>query len=85
MAALHAKVHRQRLDAAHKAALALVRHDDLIVHEDLLIVNMTRRAAAKPDGAGAHLPNGGNGQVRAQPFDPGRGLGSVPAGPVTRG
>ncbi|WP_307801867.1 RNA-guided endonuclease InsQ/TnpB family protein [Actinomadura violacea] len=43
-AALHAKVRRQRLDHAHKAALALVREHDLIVHEDLRIANMTRSA-----------------------------------------
>ncbi|MEU8109536.1 transposase, partial [Nonomuraea muscovyensis] len=57
-AALHAKVRRQRLDAAHKAALALVRAYDVIVHEALTVTNMTRRAAPKPDGVGGHLPNG---------------------------
>ena len=35
VARLHGKVHRQRLDHAHKTALALVRVYDLIVHEDL--------------------------------------------------
>ncbi|MBB6346619.1 putative transposase [Nonomuraea muscovyensis] len=58
VAALHAKVRRQRLDAAHKAALALVRDYDVIVHEALKVTNMTRRAAPKPDGVGGHLPNG---------------------------
>ncbi|MEV8637686.1 transposase [Streptosporangium sp. NPDC051023] len=33
---------------------------DVIVHEDLQITNMTRRAAPKPDGAGGYLPNGGS-------------------------
>ncbi|GAB3886344.1 RNA-guided endonuclease TnpB family protein [Microbispora bryophytorum subsp. camponoti] len=45
VAALHAKVRRQRLDGAHKAALTLVRDYDVIVHEDLRIANMTRSAA----------------------------------------
>lgn len=45
LAALHAKVRRQRLDTAHKAALALVRDHDVIVCEDLRIANMTRSAA----------------------------------------
>ncbi|MEO3799417.1 transposase [Nonomuraea sp. B1E8] len=39
VAALHAKVRRQRLDGAHKAALALVRAYDVIVHENLRIAN----------------------------------------------
>ncbi|MFI6629189.1 RNA-guided endonuclease InsQ/TnpB family protein [Nonomuraea fuscirosea] len=45
LAALHAKARRQRLDTAHKAALALVREYDMIVHEDLRIANMTRSAS----------------------------------------
>ncbi|WP_246090495.1 RNA-guided endonuclease InsQ/TnpB family protein [Nonomuraea deserti] len=45
VATLHAKVRRQRLDGAHKAALALVRTYDVIVHEDLRITNMTRSAS----------------------------------------
>jgi putative transposase len=45
VAALRAKVRRQRLDGAHKAALTLVRGYDVIVHEDLRIVNMTRSAS----------------------------------------
>ncbi|MER7129818.1 RNA-guided endonuclease InsQ/TnpB family protein [Streptosporangium saharense] len=44
VAALHGKVRRQRLDHGHKAALALVRTYDVIVHEDLRIANMTRSA-----------------------------------------
>ncbi|NUW30385.1 transposase [Nonomuraea sp. SMC257] len=58
VAALHAKVRRQRLDAAHKAAKALVAGYDLIVHEALKVTNMTKRAAPKPDGNGGYLPNG---------------------------
>ncbi|XVQ83827.1 transposase [Microbispora siamensis] len=45
VAALHAKVRRQRLDTARKAALTLVRGYDVIVHEDLRIANMTRSAS----------------------------------------
>ncbi|MGH3373113.1 MAG: RNA-guided endonuclease InsQ/TnpB family protein [Actinoallomurus sp.] len=58
VAALHAKVRRQRLDGAHKAALRLVRDYDVIVTEDLQVANMTRRAAPRPEGAGGYLPNG---------------------------
>jgi putative transposase len=58
VARLHAKVRRQRLDHAHKTALALVREHGLIAHEDLQVANMTRRAKPRPDGAGGHEPNG---------------------------
>ncbi|WP_285569880.1 RNA-guided endonuclease InsQ/TnpB family protein [Actinoallomurus iriomotensis] len=58
VAALHAKVRRQRLDSAHKAALTLVRDHDMIAHETLKVTNMTKRAAPRPDGDGGHLPNG---------------------------
>jgi putative transposase len=57
VAALHGKVRRQRLDGAHKAANALIRDYDMIVHEDLRIANMTKSPAPKPDGEGGHLPN----------------------------
>ncbi|MGW5162812.1 RNA-guided endonuclease InsQ/TnpB family protein [Nonomuraea wenchangensis] len=55
VAALHAKVRRQRRDHAHKAALALVRAYDLIVHEDLRIPNMTRSAAGTIDDPGRNV------------------------------
>ena len=58
VAGLHGKVRRQRLDHAHKTALALVRGHDLIVHEDLQIKNMTARPKPRPDGSGGHEPNG---------------------------
>ena len=58
VAALHAKVRRQRLDGAHKAALRLVRDYDVIITEDLHVANMTRGAAPRPDGEGGYLPNG---------------------------
>jgi putative transposase len=58
LAALHGKIRRQRLDHAHNTALALVRHHDLIVHEDLQVANMTKRPKPRPDGNGGHLPNG---------------------------
>nr|WP_245652958.1 transposase [Herbidospora sakaeratensis] len=57
VAALHGKVRRRRLDYAHKIANRLVRSYDLIVHEALQIVNMTKRASPKPDGNGSYLPN----------------------------
>jgi putative transposase len=55
---LHGKVRRQRLDHAHKTALALVREYDAIVHEGLQIMNMTRRPKPRPNGSGGHAPNG---------------------------
>ncbi|MGH3310963.1 MAG: RNA-guided endonuclease InsQ/TnpB family protein [Streptomyces sp.] len=60
VAKLHGKVRRQRLDHAHKTALALVREHDFIAHEDLKIRNMVGTAAPKPDldRPGAFLPNG---------------------------
>ncbi len=60
VAVLLAKVRRQRLDGAHKAANALVRDYDLIAHEALQVANMTKRAAPKPDGEGGYLCNGGS-------------------------
>ncbi|QYC44391.1 putative transposase [Nonomuraea coxensis DSM 45129] len=55
VAALHAKVRRQRLDHAHKAALALVAAYDVIVHEDLRIANMTRSASGTIDAPGRNV------------------------------
>ncbi|SDH61628.1 putative transposase [Sinosporangium album] len=55
VAALHAKVRRQRLDGAHKAALALVGAYDLIVHEDLRIANMTRSASGTIERPGCNV------------------------------
>ncbi|MEV0235297.1 transposase [Nonomuraea sp. NPDC050786] len=53
--ALHAKVRRQRLDGAHKAALALVRGYDVIVHEDLKVANMTRSASGTIEQPGRNV------------------------------
>ncbi|MFI7534816.1 RNA-guided endonuclease TnpB family protein [Streptosporangium sp. NPDC049376] len=83
VAALHGKVRRQRLDHGHKAALALVRAYDVIVHEDLRIANMTRSASGtveRPAGSGGVtswcvtrvVPSGGT-AVRRSP-GPGSGL-----------
>ncbi|MFE7330121.1 RNA-guided endonuclease InsQ/TnpB family protein [Streptomyces sp. NPDC057565] len=60
VAKLHGRVRRQRLDHAHKTALALVREHDVIAHEDLKIRNMSRIPARKPDPdrPGCFLPNG---------------------------
>ncbi len=55
MAALHAKVRRQRVDGAHKAALTLVRSYDMIVHEDLRIANMTRSASGTIEQPGRNV------------------------------
>ncbi|MFF3437436.1 RNA-guided endonuclease InsQ/TnpB family protein [Streptosporangium sp. NPDC002721] len=55
VAALHATVRRQRLDGAHKAALALVRAYDVIVHEDLRIAGMTRSASGTIEAPGTNV------------------------------
>ncbi|MFF5206097.1 RNA-guided endonuclease InsQ/TnpB family protein [Streptosporangium sp. NPDC000396] len=55
LAALHAKVRRQRLDGAHKAALALVGGYDVIVYEDLRIANMTRSASGTLEAPGTNV------------------------------
>jgi putative transposase len=60
VAALHGKVRRQRLDHAHKTALALIHEFDVIAHEKLAITNMVRSPKPKPDHErpGVFLPNG---------------------------
>ena len=66
VAALHDKVRRQRLDHAHKTALALLRDFDVIAHEKLCITNMVRGPKPKPDPArpGVFLPNGAAAKAR---------------------
>ena len=58
IASLHRKVARRRLDHLHKTSRALVDAYDVIVHEDLKIANMTRRAKPRPGGEGGYEPNG---------------------------
>jgi len=55
VAALHGKVRRQRLDHAHKTAMWLVRHHDVIAHEDLRISNMTRSASGTVEAPGTNV------------------------------
>lgn len=63
VAAIYAKVARQRRDYAHKSALQIVRRYDLIAHEDLRIQNMLRLPAPRPDGQGGFLPNGASAKI----------------------
>jgi putative transposase len=58
VAALHGKVRRTRLGHAHETALALVRDNDVIVHEALRIANMTRRPRPRLAEDGTYEPNG---------------------------
>ncbi len=58
IASLHGKVRRQRLDAARKAALALVRHADVIVLEKLQLANMVRRPTPRLSSDGTFASNG---------------------------
>ncbi|WP_197700816.1 RNA-guided endonuclease InsQ/TnpB family protein [Micromonospora purpureochromogenes] len=55
LAGLHSKVRRQRLDHAHKTALQLVKHYDLIAHEDLPVSNMVRSAGGSRDQPGINV------------------------------
>ena len=55
VAALHATVRRQRLDGAHKAALALVGAYDVIACEDLRIANLTRSASGTLQAPGSNV------------------------------
>jgi transposase, IS605 OrfB family, central region len=55
IAAHHRKIRRQRLDHAHKIALWLVRHHDVIAHEDLRISNMTRSATGTMQQPGSNV------------------------------
>jgi putative transposase len=55
VAALHAKIRRQRVDGAHKAALALVRDYDVIVHEDLKVANLIRSASGTVEQPGRNV------------------------------
>jgi len=55
VASLHRKVHRQRLDHAHKSAPWLVRKHDLICYEDLRIANMTRSAGGTVEQPGTNV------------------------------
>ena len=58
IAAIHCKTRRQRLDHAHKTALALVRDYDVIAHEALNVAGLTRRPKPRPAGDGTFEPNG---------------------------
>ncbi|MCX4636410.1 transposase [Streptomyces sp. P9-2B-2] len=58
VAKLHAKIRRQRLDHAHKAANFVVRDADVIAHERLDIANMTRRPKPRAADDGTFEPNG---------------------------
>lgn len=60
VAKLHARIRRQRLDHHHKAALSLVRENDVIGHEKLNLAGMAKAPAPKPDPEqdGAFLANG---------------------------
>jgi putative transposase len=58
VAVLYGKVSRRRIDGARKAALALVRHADVIVLEDLRTANLVRLPKPAPNGDGTFAPNG---------------------------
>lgn len=49
VAKIHVRIRRQRLDFHHKAALTLVRENDVTGHERLNTAGMTKAPAPKPD------------------------------------
>jgi len=55
VAAIHAKVGRQRLDHAHKVANSLVVRHDVICHESLRIGNMSRSASGTLNQPGRNV------------------------------
>ena len=55
---LHRKIAWQRRDLAHQVSRHLVNGYGLIVHEELLISNMVRRPAPRPNDEGGFDPNG---------------------------
>lgn len=55
VAAIHAKVRRQRSDFHHKTALNIVRNHDLIVVENLRVANMTRSASGTLETPGMNV------------------------------
>ncbi|MEV6134441.1 transposase, partial [Streptomyces violaceusniger] len=59
VAKLHAKIRRQRADFHHKTARALITDYDVIAHEGLNTVGMTKSPAPKadPEQPGSFLPN----------------------------
>lgn len=60
VARLHGKIRRQRLDFHHKTARTLIADHDVIAHERLNTVGMTKSPAPKadPEQPGGFLPNG---------------------------
>ncbi|MET7812644.1 transposase [Streptomyces sp. NPDC005395] len=60
VAKLHRRIRRQRADFHHKTARVLITDHDVIVHEQLNTVGMTKSPAPKadPEQPGSFLPNG---------------------------
>ena len=58
VAAAYGKVRRQRADYAHKVTLQLVREYDVIAHEALRVVAMSKRPAPRQVEDGTYQPNG---------------------------
>ncbi|MFB7085570.1 RNA-guided endonuclease InsQ/TnpB family protein [Streptomyces sp. NPDC056296] len=60
VARLHGKIRRQRLDFHHKTARTLIADHDVIAHERLNTVGMTKSPAPKadPEQPGGFLPDG---------------------------
>lgn len=55
VAAIHARMRRQRADFHHKTARTLVRAHDVIVIEDLRVQNMTRSASGTVEEPGSNV------------------------------
>lgn len=81
VAAIHARIRRQRLDHAHKTALAMVRYYDMISHEDLRITNMTKSASGTIDAPGTNVAQKSG--LNRSILDV--GLGTVPCDPCRQG
>jgi putative transposase len=58
LGAMHRHIARQRRDLNHHLSRRLVDRYELIAHEKLQIMNMTRRPAPRRSGDGGYEPNG---------------------------
>jgi putative transposase len=56
--AAHRYIRNCRMNTLHQLSRQLVNDYDLLVHENLRIPNLVRRAKPRPDGKGGYEPNG---------------------------
>ncbi|WP_433463865.1 RNA-guided endonuclease InsQ/TnpB family protein [Spirillospora sp. CA-128828] len=85
VAGIHAKIRRQRLDFAHKAAGFLIRDADRIAHEALRVANMVHRPKPRQTDDGTFEPNGAAAKAGLNKSIMDAGWGGVPGHPHAQG